>query len=1123
MINFNASYDKDQLKAFFRDQFFPLDYQPMDQPVDLFIQTQYIRQMTLLGTYAPWDLNVYEIRHDSPNDPRVSLTRETFRLMKQFGHTDVLAIYTSPQTPNYRLSYVTLGYLPDDKKVKIEYSNPRRYSYFLGPDARIHTPSRYLTGKGHVTNSQDLKERFSVEVVNKDFYREIASLFTRLVGGKRQEGNKTSEYPALLILPSVTDHKKMQEFTVRMIGRIVFCWFLKKKSSPGGIPLIPEEILSMQSVKDNPNYYHTILEKLFFQVLNTPHDQRDDEFKAPPFAQIPFLNGGLFEPHKIDDYYKEIDPFTGLSKYFNTLKIPDQWMMDLFQLLETYNFTIDENTSMDVELSVDPEMLGRIFENLLAEINPETGETARKSTGSYYTPRPIVEYMVDESLKQYLKTQTHIPENKLDQLLSFSLDLEEVAESERITPEEKQAIIDAIDRVRIIDPACGSGAFPMGVLQKLVLVLEKVDPDSKIWLEKHLEKIPYALKSIVRKSLEKENVNYTHKMGLIRDAIYGVDIQQIAVEISKLRVFLSLIVDVAIDDTVSDNNRGIKPLPNLEFKFVCADSLMQLPQEEGKTKSKGLFEDRSSIKELKHLREQYFDSFGSEKEKIKKEFKQQQDRMFNEMLAISKEKHLIGEETQALSAWDPFSDKSTDWFDPVLMFGVKSGFDIIISNPPYIRQELLGDQKAKFKEQYRSVYHGVADIYIYFIENGMNYLLNENGIYCIIVANKWMRANYGEPLRKFLKNKQLIKLVDFGDLPVFQNTTTYPCILIATNSDQPQPFHACTMKTLEFSNLKNHIENLQIIIKPDQLQDNGWTLVDEQTYLLMEKIKKAGVTLDSYIGGKIFYGIKTGYNEAFIIDEATKNQLIAEDPSSAELIKPFLAGRDIKRYKKLISDQYLIFTKQGIDIKKYPAIEKHLLKYKDRLMPKPKKHSGNKWNGRASGTYEWYEIQATISYFMEFEKPKILLPDFSLRGDFAIDTNNFYCTNTVYMICSAELYLLGLLNSNLMTFFYRKLLSIYRGGYLRFFTQYLVQLPIKKVDFKNPKEKQQYDEITLNVEKMLELQQMLKDASNNDETEHLNKKIQDLDNQIDRLVYQIYDLTEEEIAIIENETGEKNK
>jgi len=253
-MDFNNRYDRDDLRRFFQDEFLHEDFEPRLEQVESFLSTKYIKQLTILGEHRPWGLTVYEIQHESANDPRVALTKETFRIMKEYQHTQVLALYTSANTGNYRLSYVTLGFVPGDRKVEARYSNPHRYSYYLGPDARVQTPYRFLIKKGRVGNLEDLKERFSVEVVNKEFYREIALLFTKLVGGKRQEGNKTNEYQRLLRLSSEIDHKILQEFAVRMIGRVVFCWFLKKKAVVGGKPLIPEEVLSLQAVQDNKNY-----------------------------------------------------------------------------------------------------------------------------------------------------------------------------------------------------------------------------------------------------------------------------------------------------------------------------------------------------------------------------------------------------------------------------------------------------------------------------------------------------------------------------------------------------------------------------------------------------------------------------------------------------------------------------------------------------------------------------------------------------------------------------------------------------------------------------------------------------------------------------------------------------
>jgi hypothetical protein len=279
--------------------------------------------------------------------------------------------------------------------------------------------------------------------------------------------------------------------------------------------------------------------------------------KEALFCDIPYLNGGLFDPSQHQDYYIPSNSKRASITSWN-LKIPDEWFMDFFRILESYNFTIDENTSIDIELSVDPEMLGRIFENLLAELNPETGETARNATGSFYTPRAIVEYMVDESLVQYLITKTRIEESELRKLLDYTV------EEAKLDEEEKKAVIDALDEIKVLDPACGSGAFPIGILQKMLLILHKVDPDSIQWVIRQLDKIPNVL---VRKALEEklmnENWQYKHKMGIIQNAIYGIDIQPIATEITKLRLFLTLIVD---ENVMEDSpNKNIHPLPNLSF------------------------------------------------------------------------------------------------------------------------------------------------------------------------------------------------------------------------------------------------------------------------------------------------------------------------------------------------------------------------------------------------------------------------------------------------------------------------------------------------------------------------------------------------------------------------------
>src|SRR5260221_566516 len=236
--------------------------------------------------------------------------------------------------------------------------------------------------------------------INKAFYKEISGLFTQLVGGSVYKGTKREDYEALLKLPSIQDKSQASlEFAVRLIGRVIFCWFLREKKSDQGKSLMPNDLLSLEAVKHNPDYYHNILEPIFFEVLNKSVKSRKEDYGKEPFSSIPYLNGGLFSPQD-DDFFSYNEDKQAVNH--NVVVIPDEWLRKFFEVLETYNFTIDENTSFDEELSIDPEMLGRIFENLLAEINPETGESARKSTGSYYTPRAIVDYMDDESLLLYL-------------------------------------------------------------------------------------------------------------------------------------------------------------------------------------------------------------------------------------------------------------------------------------------------------------------------------------------------------------------------------------------------------------------------------------------------------------------------------------------------------------------------------------------------------------------------------------------------------------------------------------------------------------------------------------------------------------------------------------------------
>jgi len=912
---------------------------------------------------------------------------------------------------------------------------------------------------------------FDIEKVTKEFFIKIAEKFMELVGGKRKFGTRTKEFEKSLTLPGNQDETKYKEFTVRLIGRLLFCWFLKKKKSKDGKPLLSDEVLSSTAV--NENYYHQTLEPLFFEVLNTEINERKDIFRNEIWDITPFLNGGLFEPHD-DDFYEHN---FNTSKYVNTLKISDNWFKELFQIFESYNFTIDENTSIDIDLSIDPEMLGKIFENLLAEINPETGKTARKATGSYYTPRPIVEFMVDESLKQYLKQRTSIDENTLSSLLSYTEEVE-------ISESEQDKIIRALDSIKILDPACGSGAFPMGILQKMLLILQKVDQDSKKWMKVKLQKIEDPLiRNALKKKIKSENWDYVRKLGIIQNSIFGVDVQQIAVEISKLRFFLSLIVD---EDTEDDKeNRGVIPLPNLEFKFVAANTLIGLKEKE-KLLHIGDYE--QIINTLKRLRNEYFTSYGKKKEKIEDKFRETQKKL----AFYLSEWQVYGDKAVQLANWNPFSHESSEWFEPKWMFGINDGFDIVIGNPPYVQlQKESGRLAEMFKNCRYETFKRTGDIYVLFYEKGIN-VLKKDGHICLITSNKWMRAGYGDVLRNFFSRKNPKKLLDFGGFKVFEAATVDTNIILVQNAKNQKSMEGTHFKNdyNKGDDIQDYTEKNKVIL--ENLTSDPWFIGNKAEINLKKKIEEKGIPLKNW-DVNIYRGVLTGCNEAFIIDEKKRAELITKDPKSEEIIKPILRGRDIKRYGYNWPGLWLIDSHNGyvdeignrippINIENYPIIKEHLNRF-------------------------WYKIEKrqdkgvtpynlrNCAYYTEFEKEKVV---------WFYDNEKFYTEATGFLMAGKNVkYICGLLNSKPVTYFFK---NWYAGGGLgeegyRYKKAFLEKLPIPPFTTYNKG-------IVESIERLVEKILFVKKQNPKADTREYER-------QIDQLVYQLYELTEEEIKIVE--------
>lgn len=530
-----------------------------------------------------------------------------------------------------------------------------------------------------------LWESFDIQPLNKKFYSGISERFTLL----RQ----------YLVKEKVFDEKHASLFANRLLGRVIFCWFLDKK----GIINPDQKYFDSESFDNDNEYYKTKLERLFFGVLNTPIGDR--EFKDDV---TPFLNGGLFEARK-NDLYND-----------SKLSFPKNYFDDLFEFLSGYNFTTDESTSQFQQVAIDPEMLGRIFENLLAEMTEETGEQARKAKGAFYTPREIVDYMCKESLKEYLKTKIEHDE-QLDQRLYQLIDAPDKDFQDqdhnwrRDWKPYKADILKALDELKVLDPACGSGAFPIGMLQLLVRVYER---------------------------LEARFDSYKTKLGIIEKNIYGVDIEPMAVEIARLRAWLSIIVDEESD------SKKIKPLPNLEFKFICANSLINL--DEGGSTAIG--EDPTLAQKLQDIRDAYFNTESLNK---KKKLRNDYDKAIKEGVGGG----IFGnsKKAQQLSTYRPFDNEAqADFFDPQFMFGTNA-FDMVIGNPPYVSTK---GRDGDIKERLNDLYGFADDLYSHFYFRGIDLAKNNTGILAYITSKTFWTIQSKKNLRELLQRNKIVEIFD---------------------------------------------------------------------------------------------------------------------------------------------------------------------------------------------------------------------------------------------------------------------------------------------------------------------------------------------------------------------------
>ncbi len=544
----------------------------------------------------------------------------------------------------------------------------------------------------------------------------------------------------------------------------------------------------------------------------------------------------------------------------------------------------------------------------------------------------------------------------------------------------------------------------------------------------------------------------TERKRILLNNLYGVDIDMQAVEVTKLSLLLKVLEDEqSVISQLSLFRERV--LPDLENNIKCGNSLIGTDFYAG----------------------------------------QQQG--------------LLNEETL-------YRVNAFDWEKGFAAVRKAGGFEIVIGNPPYVRQELLGEAKSYFQDHYQ-VSHGVADLYVYFIEKGVS-LLRENGLFSMIVANKWLRANYGKPLRQWLTQRRLVELTDFGDLPVFYPATTYPCILMIQKSKPLPTVTVSKVHTLAFEELSEYVKPHRYEVAIQSLTAEGWSLANYQAQALLERLRQVGVPLGEYVKGQLYRGILTGLNDAFVIDIKTREKLIAKDAKSAELIKPFLLGRDIKRYQPLVSNQFLIFTRRGTEIDQYPAIKQYLRRFKKQLTPKPRGWQGDTWPGRKPGTYQWYEVQDAIDYYQEFEKPKIIYPNICHQPEFTLDENGWYTNQKCFIIGVPDKYLLGILNSSLTYWWFRLRLPKLRGDFYEPSYVYFKEFPVRRPDFNNPTDQAKHDRIVHLVTQMLDLNQRLVTALDPHSQTVLTRQMEAIDDEIDKVVYGLYNLTAAELKLMES-------
>ncbi|MGQ4005175.1 Eco57I restriction-modification methylase domain-containing protein [Francisellaceae bacterium CB300] len=1004
---------------------------------------------------------------------RVSISNILKNKIKDNILNGAIAVFHNANKSVWRLSFIKIDY---DEKLQEFATPPTRASFILGENVPLKTVTEQLA---KITNSiESINSAFSVEPVSKKFFIEYKALYKTLC----------KDISTYLTNHNFEDKDTISFFVKKLLGRIVFLFFLQKKGWLGATDNTWTDgdrrflVNLFEKYKDNlkttpscsashpfkegelPNFYNDLLAPMFFDALNT--DRRKSE-KPDYFdkldCKIPYLNGGLFTRDERD---------IELEK--NSIKIDDELFEKIFDLFSSYNFTIIEDSPEDVDIAIDPEMLGKVFEDLLED---------RKEKGAFYTPREIVHYMCQQSLINYLKSKFTTEEDEQD---IKDLVLHKKTDDNNLVNKRAREIKQALQEIKVLDPAIGSGAFPMGMLHEIVSALHSIDKYTNI----------AALKKQV-----------------IQNSIYGVDIEESAVEIAKLRFWLSIVVD---SDTP-------EPLPNLFYKIMVGNSLLETingfdPIQDVHANNNDLRRILSDIKDyfdcndntkksaikdniqnnvIKLIREKATNRFGKDilQEKLyfdDKVLSKKEQKERNELLATQKlVQKVIGDLQNKSPSTELFLYKI--YFADVLDNG---GFDVVIANPPYVRQEKIKDLKAKQEIQDFKSYAGTADLYIYFFEKGYD-LLKSSGVLTYITSNKWTRAKYGAKFRKFtLENTQLLDYIDFNGVKVFDSATVDTSVMILRKSQiKDTEFQYCLVDSTynKNANLDKYINQNNSYIPQADMGAENFVFLGKEEQAIKKKIEKIGTPLKDW-NMNIYRGLQTGNNDVFVIEKSIKDELIKQNPNSSDLIKPIVQGKHLDKYNFKYKDKYLIYVNDETDMGTYTAIYQYLLENKTSLSDKVEVREGKML---------WYSLyRPAKKHIYEFEKEKISWGDNPQNSSFCLLPKSYYVLAPAYILTCENYtkYLLSILNTKLSFYYLQSISPSLQGHAISLKLQFLEQLPIPKFDKENHSIfEQKADEIIQAKERGLDTSK--------------------LEQEVDQMVYKLYELTDDEIAIIEKSVG----